>query len=286
MAFTLKNTISASELKTLSPEAIVAIEKSINESIDSKLESIEVDNAAKFEDLINNITEKYETQVNAVVLESAKANTGDHINHKLYNIVKDIANLLEGSGITTTEKTKELKQKLKKTDEQLETVYQDREEIKSQLDDEMKKNLIYAKLHGMKPEIVDLALETFKNKDIREIDDEAIDAFLDGDFTDLVADSVENDQFSGDIELDQVRDALAEIDETKTSGPVKENKVFESLGRGLRTQHAASTPNVTTEDLQRSANVITEAMGGGIDAEAVETMGMIEEFRDFGYNFQ
>ena len=155
--------------------------------------------------------------------------TGKHINSKLYGIVKDIANLLEGAGITTTEKTKELKQKLKKTDEQLETVYKDREEIKGQLDDEMKKNLIYAKLHGMKPEVVDLALETFKNKDIREIDDEAIEAFLDGDFTDLVADSVEQDQFSGDIELDQVRDALAEIDETKSAGPVKETKVFESL---------------------------------------------------------
>lgn len=286
MAFTLKHAISADELKALSPEAVVAIEKSINESLDSKMEAIEADNASKFEDLINNITEKYETQVNAVVLESAKANTGDHINGKLYNIVKDIANLLEGAGITTTEKTKELKQKLKKTDEQLETVYQDREEIKSQLDDEMKKNLIYAKLHGMNPEIVDLAMETFKNKDIREIDDEAIDAFLDGDFTDLVADSVEDDQFSGDIELDQVRDALAEIDETKSAGPVKENKVFESLGKGLKSQRTNATPDVTTEDLQQSAKVITEAAGGGVDADAGETMGMIEEFRDFGYNFQ
>lgn len=286
MRFMLKSAITESELNTLSSDAVTAIEKSINRSLNAKLESIEADNATKFENLINTISERYETQVSAVVLESAKSNTGDHINSKLYNIVKDIANLLEGSGITTTEKTKELKQKLKKTDEQLELVYNDREEIKGQLDDETKKNLIYAKLHGMKPEIVDLALETFKNKDIREIDDEAISAFLDGDFTDLVADSVEDDQFSGDIELDQVRDALAEIDETKTSGPVKENKVFESLGRGLKNQRAAFTPNVTTKDLQQSATAMTEALGGGVDAEAVETMGMIEEFRDFGYNFQ
>lgn len=283
MAFTLKTAVSAEELKGLSPAAIASIEKSINESLDSKLEAIEADNARKFEELIDNITDKYEKQVNAVVLESAKANTSNLINTKLYGIVKDIANLLEGAGITTTEKTKELQQKLKKTDQQLETVYKDREEIKEQLDDEMKKNLIYAKLHGMKPEVVDLAIETFKNKDIREIDDDAIAAFLDGDFTDLVADSVENDQFSGDIELDQVRDALAEIDETKSSTPIKSNKVFESLGKGLKHQRAASTPDVSYDDLTNSA--ITEAVGDGFDSETMETMGKIEEFRDFGYNF-
>jgi len=130
-----------------------------------------------------------------------------------------------------------------------------------------------------------LAMETFKNKDIREIDDEAIESFLDGDFTDLVADSVENDQFGGDIELDQVRDALAEIDETKSAVSPKANKVFESLGKGLKNQKAASTPDVSYQDLEKTATAITEAVGGGVDSETVETMGKIEEFRDFGYNF-
>lgn len=281
MAFTLDSVISPEELKLLSPNTIISIEKSINKSLKSKLEAIEVDTARKFDALVDNITEKYEKQVNSVVLESAKVNTNDLINSKLYGIVKDITNLLENAGITTTEKTKELQLKLKKTDKQLETVYKDREEIKEQLDGELKKNLIYTKLHGMKPEVVDLAMETFKHKDIREIDDEAIEAFLDGDFTDLISDLVENDNFNGDIQLDQVRDALAEIDETKQISHIKSNKIFENLGKGLKHQKAMFTPDVNYQEL----TAITEDIGDGLDSETIETMGKIQEFRDFGYNF-
>lgn len=283
MGFKLKGVVSDEQLKALSPEAISSIEKSINESMDAKLESIESDNARKFEDLVQNLTEKFDKQVSNVVVESARANTGNLVNQKLYNIVKDIANLLEGAGITTTEKTKELREKLKKADEKLEQSYEDREAIKDQLDDEMKKNLIYTKLHGMKPEVVDLAIETFKDKDIREIDDEAIQAFLSGDFTDLVADSVEGDNYTGDLNLDQVRDALAEIDEGRRVP--KGSEVFESLGRGLKSQRAASSPNVTQADLDNSV-ALTESYGAGVDSEAIETMNKIAEFRDFGYNFQ
>lgn len=285
MAFKLEDVIGE-QIKELSPESITAIEKSVNKSIDTKLEAIEADNARKFDEFVDNITAKFDARVNDVVLESAKDNTGNLVNQKLYGIVKDIANLVESAGITTTEKTKELRQKLKQADEKLENSYKDREEIKGQLDDEMKKTLIYAKLKGMKPEIVDLALETFKGKDIREIDDEAIEAFLDGDFTDLVADSVEDDNFGGDIELDQVRDALAEIDDSKKTGSVANNKVFESLGKGLKHQRALSTPDVTYEDLNRSAHALTEGADGDIEPDAINAMSKINEMKDFGLSFQ
>lgn len=283
MGFKLKDVVSEVEFKSLSSESITSIERAVNESMDSKIKSIESENARKFEDLVENITNKFDSQVNSVVVESAKANTNNLVNQKLYGIVKDIANLLEGAGITTTEKTKELKQKLKKADEKLEESYEERSIIKDQLDDEMKKNLIYAKLHGMKPEVVDLAIETFKNKDIREIDDEAIQAFLNGDFTDLVADSVEDDNFNGDIDLDQVRDALAEIDEGKQVP--KGSEVFESLGKGLKTQRVVSSPNVSQADL-KTASAITEGAGHRIDNEVSEGMDKIAEFRDFGQRFQ
>jgi hypothetical protein len=274
MSFNLTDIFTEEEMKKM-PSTMI---EGINSYYYKKIKEMEDINTKKFEDLVESITNKFDTQVNNAIIESARVNTGNLVNEKLYTIVKDIANLLENSGISTTEKTKELRHKLKVADEQLEKSYEEREVIKEQLTDEMKKNLIYNKLQGMKPEIIHNALEYFKDKDVREVTDEAIDMFLSGDFTDLLADAVESDDFGSDISLDKIRDALEEIDEERAFE--KSDKIFENLSKGINKQKVIS-PNVTKEDL----NTLIESTEV-IDSDVKDALEKIDEYKGFGYKFQ
>lgn len=284
MAIALKDILKADDYKKLSSASIASIEASINESLDTKKSELEQNNTTKFESLISDLNRKFNEKVDTAVIESVKSGASDVVNTNLYNIVKGIANLLENSGIIMTEKTKELQRALEDADKRVEESYKAREEIKEDLNTELKKNLIMTKLQGMRPEVVKGALDFFMTKDIREIDDDAIQSFLDGDLTDLVADAMDDENFHGeDINLDQVHDALDEINTGRKER--ERSSVFESkLGKGLKHRHVKSSPNVSMKDLN-DASVLTEGAYGD-NSDAMDTLSKIEDFRGLGYNFQ
>lgn len=286
MEIVLTNIISKAEAQALDPKTLASIQEAINTAVKAKYSEIESDNAKKFDNLVEGLTEKFDSQVNTVIMESINGKLGDTINSKFYNIVKDMVNLLESAGIATTEKTKELSAKLQIADREVEKAVKERELVKEQLDDATKDAYILTKLKGMKPEIVDAALEYFKNKTLQEIDDDEIQAFLDGDFSNILMDE-DKYGFSGDLDISQVEDALDEIKERRANQP---SPSFESLGKGLKPTRATGgsgrNPDVSSLALQESTKALVENVGADVEDDTKDALSMIDEFMDLGYKFK
>jgi peptidyl-tRNA hydrolase len=282
MAIEIQNILKKEQLSKLSKEDILSINEAINSEYSKELDVIEKTNSEKFNTLVEGINHKIDEQVNNVILENFKTNASTTINKKFYDIVKGMVNLLENSGITTTEKTKELQDKLSINAEKLEEVWQEREEIKVQLKDSEKNNFILSQLKGMKPEIVNAAIDHFKNSDILDVQDE-LQSFLDGDFSNLNIDGDNNEEFIGEISLDQVQDALKEFNsEDEEVSPIKKpNPAFESLGFGIKQLKVDNSPDVSDIVLENAANFGNEEY----DSDINETLGKIKKYNNLGYNF-
>jgi hypothetical protein len=284
MELVLSDILSKEQIKSMDSTMLESIQHAVNTALSEKQLEIEKDNADKFDSLVENLTQKFDDQVNNVIIENVNGRLGDTINTKFYTIIKDMVNLLENSGIITTEKTKELNAKLTMADEKVESAIRERDLIKDQLDDATKNAYILTKLKGMKPEIVDAALEYFNKRDIREIDDDAIQAFLDGDLSNILTD-VDDNEFQGDLDISDVEVALDDIKKRRSENT---NPNFESLGKGLRPSKAVGgkgkSPDISAQALEESAaRALTE---GPVEDDTQDALSKIDEFMDLGYKFK
>lgn len=292
----IETILKEEHLKKLSDLDIKAINEAITTQFDTALKAkqseLETLTSGKFDKLVEGLSKKFDEQVTNVIIESTKQGSNEFINNKLYNIVKGVVNLLENSGITTTEKTKELQQKLMKANANLEQSWREREVVKSQLSDAEKENYILMQLKGMNPEIVTSALEYFKDKDILDVQDE-LKTFIDGDFSELNLDK--QDVLSGDLDLEQVAQACEEIRDNGLSRDIDKNrlidnnkqKVFENLNKGLnqRKSIASIGPDITKETLQEAVNIASNPNMESVEEDVKESMEQIDDFSNLGLNF-
>lgn len=280
--------LSASDIKTIN-EAVTA---QFDAALKAKQSELEKETSGKFDKLVEGLSKKFDEQVTNVIVESTKHGSNEFINTKLYNIVKGVVNLLENSGITTTEKTKELQQKLNKANENLTQAWSEREVVKGQLTDAEKENYILRELKGMNPEIVTSALEYFKDKELLDVQDE-LKTFIDGDFSELNLDK--QDKLSGDLDLEQVAQACEEIRDTdlarNTEGSRLINnskqKIFESLNKGLKQRKSIVSvgPDISDKTLQEAAEQSANNNAEPVEEDAKEAMEQIDDFSNLGLNF-
>jgi len=284
------------QLKKLSDSDIKAINEAITTQYDSALNAkqaeLEKETSGKFDKLVEGLSKKFDEQVTNVIVENAKQDSNNLINSKLYNIVKGVVNLLENSGITTTEKTKELQEKLNKANQNLEQSWHEREIVKTQLTDAEKENYILIQLKGMNPEIVTSALEYFKDKDILDVQDE-LKTFIDGDFSELNLDK--QDELSGDLDLEEVERACEEIGDNASFRDKQSNKlmgngkqkVFENLNKGLKQRKsiASAGPDISNQTLQEAAAQSANSNLEPVEEDAKQAMEQIDDFSSLGLNF-
>ena len=294
MSIEIEKILTEKDLKGLSKDAIKSINESLSKSYSDKIKELDKETSDKFNSLVEGMSKKFDEHVNVAITESVKANVQDTANSKLYGIIKGMVNLLENSGITTTEKTKELQVKLSIANEKLEESFKVREEIKEQLEETTKESYIMNALKGMKLEIVNAALEYFKVKDMLDVQDE-LQTFIEGDFSNLDLNSEGQKEFAGELDIEQVRDALDEIDTAKTNNKKrlsinesvesrKTKATFESLGKGLRPQKVGNSGDITKEQLDMAETLMENAEAP--DADTKEALDAIENFNDIGYNFK
>ena len=207
----------------------------------------------------------------------------------MFNIVKDMANLLEHAGIPITEKTKELQEKLQTANKNLTTAWKEKEVIEEELKVSNKDNYIHTQLKGMAPEIVNSAMEHFKDKDILDVQEE-LQSFLDGDFSGLDME-MSSDDMIGDISLDQVQQACEDIESEENqrvnaSNEVNKDKkkVFESLGKGLNSKK--SLLNSNSDVTEKSLNESKQAQDlAEMDDDVKEAKEQIDDFDNLGFHF-
>jgi len=292
MELQIEKILPEKDLKKLSKESIKSINEAmsniVDNAIDVKSKEVETTISGKFNTLVEGITKKFDDQVNTVIVENVKGNVSNSINKKFYTIIKGMVNLLENAGITTTEKTKELQEKLNSAKGNLKKSWDDMEAIKSQLTDSEKENFILAQLKGANPKIVNAALDFFKDKDILDVQDE-LQTFLDGDFSNLDLGSDRDDEMVGEVKLDQVKDVLdkmetSEMDKEERRETDKNKSQFESLNKGLKPQKVSKmSPNITNEDLADSAAIMENAE---VEEDVKEAKDRINDFNSLGYNFK
>lgn len=287
MTIDIKKILDEKQIQQLGPDAVKAINESVNAEFDARVEKLETDTSTRFESLVENLTDRFDKQVNQVIVEDFRSNVGKTIDSKLYEVIKGVANVLESADIPVTEKTRELQSTMKEMEKKINDMTDEYEVMKDQLKDEKKENWIHARLAGMKPEVISHALEYFKNKDILDVQDE-IEAFLDNDFSHLVLDT--DDDFSGDLDLDRVKDALQGLDEKEGTNKVNSDRPkskFESLGKGLKNQRvmAGRTPDVNKQTLTESEY---QYSNDKVDAEedTREALDKIDDFNNLGYRFK
>ena len=259
-------------------------QRRLNEAIDQEVsehkKSLEVEMAARFDGMVESISQKFDEQVDKTIVESVlDSRLGKDVNDKMVGVITGMIGILESSGLYNSEKTKELAAHLKLANQKVEEAYKEREVLKNQLEDSKKENYILERLMGMKPEIVSAALEYFKDKDIMDVTDE-IDNFIDGDFSELQHDD-SSDKFSdglNDITLDNVEDALKDIQDDRTTEYAKKGGAkLESLGRGLKPQRAA--------EQGRMPYPLVESEEGSGDQDVDTALSQIGNMMDLGFNF-
>ena len=292
----IETILTEAQLKKLSDSGIKAINEAItiyyDNALNAKQAELEKETSGKFDLLVEGLSKKFDEQVTNVIVENAKHESNNLINSKLYNIVKGVVNLLENSGITTTEKTKELQEKLNKANENLQQSWHEREIVKNQLVDAEKENYILMQLKGMNPEIVTSALDYFKDKDILDVQDE-LKTFIDGDFSELNLDK--QDELSGDLDLEEVERACEEIGDNTASRDKQSNKlignskqkVFENLSKGLnqRKSIALAGPDISEKTLQEAADQSANSNLEPVEEDAKQAMEQIDNFSNLGLNF-
>ena len=286
MKASLKTILTQEELAKISTTAVIKIETSLNEAI----ESIEKENARKFDALVENITKKFDEQVNSVILESVKGNTSTMVDNKFYSIVKDIVNLLENSGITTTEETKRLEKEVVNAENKLVQANDELDKTKEKYNESRKREAILAHTVGMHPKYVQAAVEYFNDKDIRDITAQSVADFLSGKAKS--SDSVVDKTFNPDLDLDSVKDAIDEINKSVSNASPysadREKVMHESVSRGLSKRKAMFNVDTSEEMLQgMSDELLQESVTGeSFEPDSREALDKIAEYRDMSYNFR
>lgn len=285
MAFDITKILKDNQLKNLNVETIKAINEACNADLNARVSEIEKSNSNKFESFVTGLVGEFDNRVNSVINESVKTNLIGTANEKMFTILKDVANLIESAGIPVTETTKLAQIKLKEADRNLVDAFKEREKLKNELDQTSKEKYIMTKLQGLKPEIVSLALEHFKNSDILDVEDE-ISAFIEGDFTDLMPD-VDDDKFDGkELQMDQVKDALEEIAQGDANNnimkEIKTKSRFESINKNLSVKRVMGAHQDNIDVLNESV----VAFNSNLDQDAVDAMNRIQDFNNLGYKYR
>jgi hypothetical protein len=299
MAIDLKNILKG---KKISTEELASLNEAINTALNievgTRIDELEKENSTKFENLVKGIEKKFDEKVSSAVVENVNQKIGKSINSKFYNLIKDMVGLLENAGIPTTETTKELQQKLKKKTEDIAFHWQEREEMKEQLADSKKTEFIMGQLQGMSPQIVDAALEHFKNTPMDNVKDDIEDyviAYKTGDFSNMDTYSDEEEADSeytdGEIDLKNVEGALNNLQKTKSDDiqkkRLKNASKMEGLTKGIRQGKVTATPNVTMESLNEATRKpLMEDTQTNMESDVKGTMDQINHFGDLGYNFR
>ena len=276
MKTSLKSILTQDELTKISNSTVAKIEKSLNEAV----EAIEKENARKFDVLVENITKKFDEQVNSVILESVKGNASTMIDKKFYSIVKDIVNLLEGAGITTTEETKRLEKEVLQAETKLVHANDELEKTKEKYNESRKREAILGHTVGMHPQYVQSAVEYFGDKDIRDITAQSVADFLSGKLKN--SDTVVDKTFNPDLDLDGVKDAIDEINKAvSTASPYSaddEKPIHEAVSRGLSKRKAIFSADVSVEMLQESAE-----SGDSFEPDSREALDKIADYMDMTF---
>jgi hypothetical protein len=276
----VENVLTKQQVNNIGASTIKSINEAIQVELSAHKGKIEGEMAAKFDKLVESIAVKFSNQVDKAIVESVSNKINGDVNSKLVEVVTGMINVLESAGVYNTEKTKELYSLLKEANSKVETAYKEREVLLDQFNAEKKKNYIHSRLSGMKPEIVNSALAYFADKDILDVQDE-IDAFIDGDFSELISDNSDTfDDGLTDVTLDQVDDMLSDINSEKTQSRKKIQ--LESLGKGLNP--------VRGDGVNRNSSLSLDAMieaeeNNEYDPDMNIALNQIANFRDLGYKF-
>jgi len=289
--FKLESILKKSDLEKIPKELVT----SINEAIATEFQS-------KFDTMMESINNRFHKYVDNAITESVNTNLGDKVNQKLLQTVQTIVTVLEAAGLPVTEKTAELAEQLKIADKNLISAFEEREVLRTQMDEANKEKFIYSRLQGLRPEIVSAAIEHFKDKDILEVKEEIQD-FVEQNFDNLVPNF--GDEFSDVLSsgsMDKVQDALDEIaagkenvdfenDNAPKSAKFEGIDFFDNI-KGLSpmtTRGKSMSPDITSESLQASEEIMMESMGdaevqqGTFTDDAKEALDKISDFSNMGY---
>lgn len=285
----LKRILTESELTAIPDSVITKIESAYRAELAKAVETESAKTTKRFQKVLESVTAKADERINSAITECVQQAKDTAINDKMFQVLKDVAAVLEAAGIPTSEATKKLKEELAQCNVNLKKAYAEREHVKEQLNEQQKKNYIYSEVQGMRPEVVDAVMKHFMHYDIREIDREAISKFLDGTSNDAYMMDVDPDS-EGELNMDRVAAALSEIDHeleldvptfpSRKGGDTKKKGRFESLSRGLSPDRVAlGTPNVTFESL---ANMNTASSQTPEDDDVADALAQFSAFEQMG----
>jgi len=286
MAIDLTKVLKEQQIKKLGDETVKVITEACNAELSAKISEMETTNAEKFDKFVSSLVKQFDSRVESAINESVKNNLIGTANEKMFNVLQNVANIMEAAGIPVTENTKVLQMKLKEADTKLAEDFKVRETLKKELDNAEKEKYIMNRLQGLRPEIVAHALAHFKDRDILDVQDE-IGQFIEGDFASIIPDT-DSDKFTKteELNLDDVRDALAEIDQgvadNKAMNEIKTKSKFESLNKNLSMKKIIGfNEDITTEALNESINPKSD-----LEDDALEAMNKIQDFNNLGYKYR
>lgn len=286
MNVNLSKVLTESVTKKLGDANVKAITEACNAELSAQIADIEKANAEKFDNFVSGLVKQFDAKVESAINESVKNNIIGTANEKMFSVLQGVANLIESAGIPVTELSKELQLKLKDADSKIVSAMKEREQIKKALDNADKEKYIMNRLQGLRPEIVSSALDHFKDRDILDVQDE-INIFIDGDFSSIIPDT-DSDNFNSDeFKLDDVRDALAEIEQNDNDNKVMsdiktKNSKFESMNKNLsRIKVLGSNQDISIDTLNESVSPVNE-----LDDDAREAMNKIQDFNNLGYKYR
>lgn len=308
--FFLSNVLDEKTMKKLSKSDVTAIEESVNGNVRKMSETITEAQEKRFDKMVNDLTAKFESEVSKAVTECVQNQVGGKINDKLFNIVKQIANLLESAGIQTTEESKKMMKRIQEMNEKLKEVYEERNKLISENDELQKNQKIQNALRGMKPELIDAIVQHYKDTPCAEVDMEEIQAIAND--PEILATLTTISVSEYDPEMEKIEDtvnAIAADEKTMIPGvPLdgKNSKMESSDGKASKTGFFESSsvsgslrkmrafggkysnPNVSYEDLKNTVT-LTEDINAGIvpdqnisDADVENAVKKLGEFVTWG----
>ena len=312
--FFLSNVLDEKTMKKLSKSDVTAIEESVNGNVRKMSETITEAQERRFDKMVNDLTAKFESEVSKAVTECVQNQVGGKINDKLFNIVKQIANLLESAGIQTTEESKKLSKRIYELNEKLKEVNEERNQAIFERDEAMKKERIANVCRGMDPKLIDAIQQHFKDTPYSEVDIEEIQAIANDPEILATLTTINANEYDPEMEkIEDVVNAISADEKTmipsapmdkknskmeSVDGMVPKTGFFESnsVSSSLRKMRAFggkySNPNVSYEDLKNTVT-LTEDINAGIvpdqnisDADVENAVKKLGEFVTWGSDAQ
>lgn len=265
----LKQLLSNNEsvLAKLNANDIAVIESAITK----KLELQAKDLSNKFDAMVEGLENKFDKMVTKSLNESASEQISTDANNKLLGVLQEVANLLEGSGIIMTEKTKEVMKSLELTNKRISEEFETREKLIRELEASKISTYILTQLQGLDSKVIQAAQEHFKGKEYETVIDELED-FVKGDFSNIDM----SDEYSdglGDLTLDKLEDIM---DEISVEGFNNNNKFVEA-SQGKRVPGGSRMMSIT-DDMLNTTSSILESEGHAMHAETKDAMAEIMNF--------